>query len=285
MFKKAVVISCRLFLFFLISGCALQSNMVEIENDVEALRKHRWELQGRLERLEKKMREVRSEELSDKKKQSAEMVVQVDDLKTDFQVLSGLLSEDRHLLSGIRKQMEDQTFRSKDLLNRLDDLESRLFSVETGSFSTKGQESREELTVLPGKEIKVPGLGRGLSPTEAYNLAFNDYLKGNYDLAIIAFQNFMEQHPKSALVPQAVYWTGESYYGKKSFMKAIKYFDQLQREYPASEKASSALLKMGFAHLELGDRVKTRIHLKRVIEQFPNSNEALLAKDQLAALN
>ncbi|MFQ5579345.1 MAG: tol-pal system protein YbgF [Nitrospiria bacterium] len=266
-------------------GCALQSNMVEMENDVETLRKHRWELQGRLERLEKKMREVNSEELTEKKKQNADMVAKVDDMRTNFQVLSGLVSEDKHLLTGISKRMEDQAFRTQDLLNRLDDLESRLFSLEAGGFSKKDTESPEEHTVLPGKKIEIPSVGRTLSPTEAYNLAYNDYLKGNYDLAIIAFQNFIEQYQKSALIPQSIYWTGESYYGKKFFSKAIEYFDQLQREYPGSEKASSAMLKTGFAYLELGDRVKTRIHLKRVIEQFPNSNEALLAKDQLAALN
>lgn len=276
---------CVLSFSSLMSGCALQSNMVGIENDVEALRRHRWELQGRLESLEKKMREVKSGGLADKKRQSAEMVVQVDDLKTDFQVLSGFVSEDRHLLSGIRKRMEDQSFRAQDLFNRLDDLESRLFAVEASGFSRKSQESHEEKTVLPGKKIKIPGIGKTLSPTEAYNLAYNDYLKGNYDLAIISFKNFSDQYQKSALIPQSIYWTGESYYGKKSFSKAIEYFDRLRKEHPRSEKASSALLKIGFAHLELGDRVKARIHLKRVIEQFPNSNEALLAKDQLAALN
>ncbi|HIE65211.1 MAG: tol-pal system protein YbgF [Nitrospira sp.] len=285
MFKKIIVLSCGFFLFFLMPGCALQSNMVEIEYDVEALRKHRWELQGRLEHLEKKMREVSSGGLTDKKKQSAEMVVQVDDLKTDFQVLSGLVSEDRHHFSGISKRMEDQSFRAQDLLNRLEDLESRLFAVEASGFPKKGQEFHEERTVLPGKKIKILGLGNVLSPTEAYNLAYNDYLKGNYDLAIISFKNFSDQYQKSALIPQSIYWTGESYYGKKFFSKAIEYFDRLRKEHPRSEKVSSALLKIGFAHLELGDRVKARIHLKRVIEQFPNSNEALLAKDQLAALN
>ncbi len=285
MVKRGLVRFCGVSLFLMMSACALQSNMVEIENDVETLRKHRWELQGRLERLEKRMREIGSEEVADKKKQSADMVAHVDDLKTNFQVLSGLLDEDRHLLSGVSKRMEDQAFRTQDLLNRLNSLESRLFAIEAGGGAKKGRGSNEERTVLPGQKIKRPPIGRSMSPTEAYNLAYNDYLKGNYDLAIIAFQNFSEQYRGSALIPQSIYWTGESYYGKKFFSKAIKYFDQIQREYPRSEKASSALLKIGFAYLELGDRVKTRIHLKRVIEQFPNSNEALLAKDQLAALN
>lgn len=152
MWKRVRVMFCVMSLFLVMSGCALQSNMVEMESDVETLRKHRWELQGRLERLEKRMREIRSEERPDKKKQSADMVVRVDNMTTDFQVLSGLVSEDRHLLSGISKRMEDQAFRTQDLLNRLDDLESRLFAVEAGGGLKKAGNRVKNLRSCLGKK-------------------------------------------------------------------------------------------------------------------------------------
>ncbi|MFQ5780228.1 MAG: tetratricopeptide repeat protein, partial [Nitrospiria bacterium] len=224
---------CGMVLFVLMSGCALQSSMVEMEDDVETLRKHRWELQGRLERLEKQTRESPAG-LVASQKISADLVVRVDDIGTELQVLNGRLSEERHLLTTLSKRMEDQTFRTQDLMNRLDNLEARLFSLEKGNAPQQGETSQEGRTVLPGKTLQTPTAGRVLSPTEAYNLAYNDYLKGNYDLAIITFQNFIQQYPKSALIPQSIYWTGESYYGKKFFSKAIQYFEQLQQDYPRS---------------------------------------------------
>ena len=40
-------------LFVSLTGCALQSSMVEMESDVDTMRRHNRELQSRLERLEK----------------------------------------------------------------------------------------------------------------------------------------------------------------------------------------------------------------------------------------
>jgi TolA-binding protein len=34
-----------------------------------------------------------------------------------------------------------------------------------------------------------------LTPTASFNLAYNDYLKGNYDLAIAGFESFLRQYP------------------------------------------------------------------------------------------
>jgi tol-pal system protein YbgF len=284
--KRFLTLPAGLLLFILISGCALQSSMVETEGDIETIRKHQRELQTRLERLEKGAPSTRlpSSSSGAGQKAPADMVVKVDGLGTDLQSLSGKLEEEKHLVTSLAKKTDDQTFRTEELLGRLDQLESRLLAVEKGTGTAKNSDTNEGKTVLPGKTLESRQRG-SLSPTEAYNLAYNDYLKGNYDLAIISFQNFVQQYPGSALTPQVIYWTGESYYSKRAFSKAVDYFEQVQQSYPKSEKVPNALMKAGFAYLELGDRVKARLYLKKVIEQFPNSNEANLAKDKLASLN
>ena len=276
-----------LLLFILVSGCALQSSMVETEGDIETMRKHQRELQARLERLEKGATSAAAAPSPPAagQKVPADLVVKVDGLGNDLQSLTGKVDEEKHLVTSLAKKTDDQTFRTEELLGRIDLLESRLLALEKGTGAAKNADASEGKTVLPGKTLESKQKGAALSPTEAYNLAYNDYLKGNYDLAIISFQNFVQQYPGSALTPQVIYWTGESYYSKRSFSKAVDYFEQVQQSYPKSEKVPNALMKAGFAYLELGDRVKARLYLKKVIEQFPNSNEANLAKDKLASLN
>jgi tol-pal system protein YbgF len=262
--------------------------MVEMEDDINTMRKHQRELQGRIERLEKGSERASSSGTSagtfGGQNVPADLVVKVDGLGSELQLLTGRVDEEKHLLSTLSKKMEDQTYRTEELLSRLDALEARLLALERGAGGLKGSESREGKTVLPGKTIDPKSKGASLTPTEAYNLAYNDYVKGNYDLAILGFQNFVQQYPGSTLVPQAIYWAGESYYSKKLFANAVEFFEKVQQEYPKSEKAPNALLKQGFAYLELGDRVKARLYLKKVIEQFPHSNESNLAKDKLAGL-
>lgn len=262
-----------------LTGCALQSSVVEMEGDIDTMRRHQRELQGRLERLEKPPQSAPS---SSGGKVPADLVVRMDGLGTDLQSLNGRVDEGNHLLSALAKRMEDQSFRTEELLSRLDALEARVQALEKGA-PAKAPDSSDGKAVIPGRPVDPKSKG-SLTPTEAYNLAYNDYLKGNYDLAIIGFQNFVQQYSSSGLVPQAVYWTGESYYNKKTYNKAIDYYEQVLQQYPKSEKAPNALLKEGYAYLELGDRIKGRLYLKKVIEQFPNSNESNLAKDRLAGL-
>ena len=280
MFQKRFLMG--MVLSISLAGCALQSSMVETQEDLDTLRRYNRELQSRIERLEKgSLTQTASSGAASKL--PADMVVRMDGLGTDLQALTGRVDEENHLLSSLAKRMEDQSFRTEELLNRLDAIEARVQALEKGA-PVKAPEPAEGKIILPGKTIDPRSKGASLTPTEAYNLAYNDYLKGNYDLAIIGFQNFVQQYPGSGLIPQAMYWTGESHYNKRSYNKAIEQFEQIVQQYPKSDKAPNALLKEGFAYLELGDRIKGRIYLKKVIEQFPHSNESNLAKDKLASL-
>ena len=124
----------------------------------------------------------------------------------------------------------------------------------------------------------------GITPTSAFNLAYNDYLNGKYELSIAGFQRFIKDFPGTSLTPNAQYWLGESYYNLKEYGRAIQTFDYLVAEYPGNEKMPAALYKLGLATAESGDLARSRKNLKRVLEEFPSSDESKLAKHKLAEL-
>jgi tol-pal system protein YbgF len=225
--------------------------------------------------------------LDTSQKAQSELVIRIDQLAMDLQSLQGKLEENRHTLSQLMEKMDNQIYKTTELENKLQGLEGQ--PVSRGeSFPappTAGQEvrpptpSEDKKMVLPGR----PPLS-SLTPMEIYNLAYNDYLKGNYDLAVSGFQSFLKQFPDSTLAPHALYWLGESYYSKKEFFKAIESFDRVSKNYPKSEKVATALLKGGLSYVEVGDKVKARVYLKKVIEEYPLSGEANLAKNKLVEL-
>jgi tol-pal system protein YbgF len=144
------------------------------------------------------------------------------------------------------------------------------------SKPSKPVPSTESGTIVPG----VPGI----TPTSAFNLAYNDYLNGKYELAVAGFQRFTKDFPGTSLTPNAQYWLGESYYNLKDYVRAIQSFEYLVAEYPGNEKVPAALYKLGLATAETGDLVKSRKNLKRVLEEFPASDESKLAKNKLAEI-
>jgi TolA-binding protein len=77
---------------------------------------------------------------------------------------------------------------------------------------------------------------------------------------------------------------GESYYQTKQYPDAIEQYNRLISHYPRNEKLAGALLKEGFAYAAVGDKVKARGALRRVLEEFPHASEVNLAKEKLAEL-
>lgn len=286
---------------FFFNGCALYSDMVDVRLEVDDLKEEKNEVQKKLGVIESYFNKSSSFSLQNQ----ADLGIRVDEMGYEIQMLQGKLEENRHLLSELARQGDDQAYRLTELLRKMDLPEKQAGFRDRDRLKNippRHEEDKREVTILPGKritprEMKTPDSSRrdflndlsggrvgGLTPTEAYNLAYNDYIRGNYDLAQIGFQNFLNQFPSSSLQPSAHYWLGETYFNRKEYKRAVEMFQTLLRRYPRNDKVPSALLKEGYAYLELGDKRKGKGKLKRIIEQFPFSNEANLAKGRLSQI-
>ncbi|OFV82198.1 MAG: tol-pal system protein YbgF [Acidobacteria bacterium RBG_13_68_16] len=171
-------------------------------------------------------------------------------------------------------------------------------SQRLASLSNELAATRERLGGLPvlppaatapaaGTTMAAPGVpatGRTTEPAQLYNAAYEDYLRGNFDLGIQGFRDYASRYPTTDLADNALYWIGECYYSKKSYKEAIDAFTQLLNTYKTSDKAAAALLKKGLAYLELGDRSQAVINLQYVLYEHPGTKEAELARSRLAAL-
>jgi tol-pal system protein YbgF len=121
-------------------------------------------------------------------------------------------------------------------------------------------------------------------PETLYRTSYNDYLRGNYDLAILGFRQYLESFATTDLADNASYWIGESYYRQKRYQDAVREFDNVVNQYPNSDKVASALLGKGYSYLELGEKSKGVVQLQNVIRRYPRSDEANLARQQLTSL-
>jgi len=123
-----------------------------------------------------------------------------------------------------------------------------------------------------------------MADRESYERTLTRFKDGDLEGARQGFAEFLVQHPHSDLAPNARFWLGESYYGKKDYPRAIDAYDQVQLNHPASEKVPAALLKKGYAYLALKDRKRAASALKQVIDLYPKSPEANKAIDKLNQL-
>ena len=123
-----------------------------------------------------------------------------------------------------------------------------------------------------------------MADRESYERTLTRFKDGDLDGARQGFAVFLVHDPHSDLAPNARFWLGESFYGKKDYPRAIDAYDQVQLNHPASEKVPAALLKKGYAYLALKDRKRAASALKQVIDLYPRSPEANKAIDKLNQL-
>ncbi len=127
----------------------------------------------------------------------------------------------------------------------------------------------------PGAYASVP------APRELYSQAYADYARGNYDLAVAAFQEYIRSYPGTDFTDNAQYWIGECLYGKKLFTEAVEAWNVLFRDYPASDKLPDARVKKGMALEKLGRRSQALVEYRFVIDKFPNSPAARIAREKM----
>ena len=185
------------------------------------------------------------------------------------------------------KDVESGKPRVDEISARLQRIENRLAKLEDTANQPLAKPDPMSSDLRPPKPVKPAESATaapGITPTSAFNLAYNDYLNGKYELAVSGFQRFVKDFSGTSLTPNAQYWLGESYYNLKDYGRAIQTFESLLAEYPGNEKAPAALYKLGLATAETGDLVKSKRSLKRVLEEFPASDESKLAKNKLAEI-
>lgn len=147
---------------------------------------------------------------------------------------------------------------------------------EKGKEDKKEEEQTEE-------ELEKPPLIH-LSPKEVYNMAYSDYRKGNFELAIDGFKMYREQFPESPLVDNSLYWIGECYFSQEKYPEAIEQFNELLLNYPRGDRIPAAYLKKGISLMELRKKEESLIVFKLLISKYPLEEETKIAQQKIKEL-
>ena len=268
----------------LLGGCASQADLIDTRMQLDKIAASQKRLGQDMAAVQSKL-DQRPVKAEPGEPPAAELTTQYDQLQNDLRTLKGQIEESNHTIGELRQHLDEQGFQLSALTAQMQTLQTAVAGAAPPTAALPPPPSGagpDQKLVLPGR-APAPKAG-AVTPVEAYNLAYNDYLRGNYTLAIGGFEQFLQQYPTSILVPHALYWLGESHYGAKQYQKAAETFDQFMQRYPKHEKVPAAMLKNGLAYLEIGDKQQASQLLKRLVANYPTSDEANVAKGRLADL-
>jgi tol-pal system protein YbgF len=121
-------------------------------------------------------------------------------------------------------------------------------------------------------------------PEMAFALAYLKYKNGEYNTAVNLFREHLKNSGQTEKSDDAAFWIAESLASQGRLAEALNEYDGVLVKYPKGDKAAIAQLKKGVALLRLEKRQEGVETLKAVISQYPNSQEAELAKSELIRL-
>jgi tol-pal system protein YbgF len=188
-------------------------------------------------------------------KQQGDSTGHVEQLSGQIQSLNDSLDELKARLAKVSKQLED---------------------MQSSQQSQAAQQSQQQ--------AQQQAMASAPPPDVLYNNAIRDYNGGKNDLATQEFSDYIKFYPNTDLAGNCYFYLGEIQFRQANYQQAAQSYDQVLQNFPTGNKTASAQLKKGFALLELGKQEDGVVELRRVIQRYPKSNEALQARERLRKL-
>ncbi len=265
--KKAALLLVLPFVFLLFTvSCATRRDISALSRQIELTNKQVYKLSG-----------VRDSQ--------ADTGAELDNIKRELRRLSGMIEENRHMIQNAAATGGNDPESLNARLSALEQKVARLSLHET--VPQAGSEIQPPVPGLPvttGQTMQQPSVETPSldSPEKTlYDQSLAMYNEGRYDEAILGFKNLINKYPQSNLADNAQFWIGECYMAMKKYEQAIQAYHEVEIKYPQGNKVPNAMLKMGLAFLETKEKELARIVLKKLIKNYPDSDESKLAEAKL----
>ncbi|ENO89665.1 tol-pal system protein YbgF [Thauera linaloolentis] len=132
-------------------------------------------------------------------------------------------------------------------------------------------------------ETVGPASGAGDPAAESadYEAALNLLKDGKHREALTAFDAFTTQYPAGSFSAGAHFWAGNAALQTKDINAATKHFNTVLTKWPNDNVAPDALLGLANSQQSIGDAATSRRTLQTLVERYPQSNAAQVARQRL----
>jgi TolA-binding protein len=205
------------------------------------------------------------------RKAFADQKLVIDNLTNDVRVIREKLDDNNVRVGSLTQEVESLRQSVQQLSvarpSPTSDLDPAAGSQGTGGSAAPGG-------ALPPAPI-------GGSPTQAWDTANADYMAGQYDLAVLGFEAYIKNFPKSERADDAQVAICASYLNDNKNQKAVDACDLAIRTYPGTNSIPEAYYRKGLALSNLKDLVGARSAWETLIKNFPDSALAIMAQQGL----
>ncbi len=144
---------------------------------------------------------------------------------------------------------------------------------------------------LPGSAGPGTDLAPPTSPNDALDQAMGFYMTSQYDLALKAFKEYLQQFPDAPNACKAQYQIGETHFAQNKFTEAVADYDVVIKQYKGTDCEPDAYFRQGKAYEQLKQLQKAVLnyeYIRKAAADKPSEawqNDDALARQALNRLN
>lgn len=143
------------------------------------------------------------------------------------------------------------------------------------------QDPATPFPVAPPMSPAIEQPGHSSPGENLYQKALENFYAQQYQQAQTLWAEFVKGYPQDPLVPNAIFWQGESFFQMQDYANAALTYQQVIEKHSKSNKYKAALLKQGISFFKLKKDQAGKLILQDLIKKYPDSAEAKRAQAYL----
>ena len=248
------------------AACASPSEVKRVQNEVAMLRAETTRQDS-----------VRAARLAEIMRVQQRLMDSLETTRTALRNLRGETQQDFYKVEQQLVQLQELTGQSQ---RRLSELRTQLEAREAQISATPGPGTAPGDTTAAGAP---PDAASTATADQIYEASVAQLRRGSTATARSGLRQLLRNHPTSERVPDALYFMGQSFAAENQD-SAAAYYNQVVQNYGQSPRASAALYNLGLLAERRKDTAAAREAYQRVLQRYPRSDEAALARDRLRSL-
>ena len=253
--------------------------MADIRMLQEQTQQLQQQLQAAIDQLATSLKAINAkvdEQATATRKSFADQKLAVDQFGTDLRI--------------VRERIDENTVRISRLSQEIEAL--RLAIPQFPIAAPAAPPDPNAPPAAPGTSAAAPPstappvtMAPGMSPQRLFDSALSDFSLGQWALCIEGFEMYLSGFSRTDLADDAQFYIGECRQRENKLTEAIDAYNRVISNYPKGDRVPDSYYKRGILFGELGQIDRARESLETVMKQFPDTDMARLAKQQVDRLN
>jgi len=155
-------------------------------------------------------------------------------------------------------------------------INEQLYELEKNQIKDSSRIKKLESMVgqAPAKKTPEPIVTeeKEIDAESIYKEGYQKFLEQNYVDSIRILSRITDRFKDDSLIEKALFWQAESYMKTNQPALALNYYQMLYRYFPFSNKADSALFKIGQIYTDMGDANRAQLAFERLLAEYPGSD-------------